>query len=171
MSSQSWVVVYTKANQEAVAIENLKRQSFDVYCPTIIRMRKHARKVDHVQRPIFPSYVFVRYQSLSNKWSSLMATRGVRSLVKFGERISLLPENVVSEMRQCEQAGVFQEAVKPKINPGDSVTVVEGPFQNFMAKVLSVPEKDRIWVLLDMMGHKVKVSQNLASLDLVKTHR
>ena len=39
-----WYVAQTQARKERVAIANLERQSFKVYCPTLRRTRRHARK-------------------------------------------------------------------------------------------------------------------------------
>lgn len=164
MSEDQWIALYTKVNQEKVAIENLKRQAFDAYCPMMLRTRRHARKVEQVKRPIFPSYVFVHFDGKHRKWRSLLSTRGVQSLVKFGDRIGFLPASMISEMRVYENEGKLQQMIAPHVKPGDKVTLTEGPFKNLIAKVLSLPEKDRIWVLLDMMGQKVRVSQNISVL-------
>lgn len=164
MSEGRWGALYTKVNQENVAITHLKRQAFETYCPMILRTRKHARKVEKVKRPVFPSYVFVRLDYKQTQWRSILSTRGVQSLVKFGDRVGFLSESFIDEMRHYESEGTLQQMVAPPVKPGDKVTLTEGPFQNFIANVLSLPEKDRIWVLLDMMGQKVRVSQNISAL-------
>jgi transcriptional antiterminator RfaH len=49
--------------------------------------------------------------------------------------------------------------------PGEDVRVVVGPFADLVAKVEAAPEKDRIFVLLDMMGRTVRAQLSGADLE------
>lgn len=164
MSEHNWIALYTKANQESLAVTHIERQEFEAYCPMILRTRRHARKVEQVKRPLFPSYIFVRLNRDMDQWRPLLSTRGVQSLVRFGDKLGFLPDSFVENLRAHDQAGDLLQEVAPKIKPGDEVTLTEGPFQNVIAKVLSLPEKERVWVLLDMMGQQVRVSQSISAL-------
>jgi len=164
MSERQWFALYTKANQESIAIQHIERQSFEVYCPMMTRTRRHARKVEQVKRPLFPSYICVRFSRTRDQWRPLLSTRGVRSLVKFGDSVGLLPEDFVEHLRAHEDAGRLSQFLLPKVEPGDCVTLTEGPFRNFVARVLSAPEKDRVWLLLDVMGRQTRVLQDTSAL-------
>jgi transcriptional antiterminator RfaH len=45
-------------HREHVAIENLTRQKFVVYCPMELKRIRHARRTQDVVRPLFPGYIF-----------------------------------------------------------------------------------------------------------------
>ncbi|MEM9474854.1 MAG: hypothetical protein AAGA71_06150 [Pseudomonadota bacterium] len=49
--------------------------------------------------------------------------------------------------------------------PGDSVRVVAGPFANVLACVEAAPERDRVFVLLDMMGRDVRATLQPGDLE------
>ena len=49
--------------------------------------------------------------------------------------------------------------------PGEDVRIIIGPFADLVAKVEAVPEKDRIFVLLDMMGRTVRAQLSGADLE------
>jgi transcriptional antiterminator RfaH len=164
MYKSPWIVLYTKPNQETVAVKNIQRQKYEAYCPMILRTRRHARRVEQVERPLFPSYVFVKMNVRQAQWRSLLSTKGVRSLVHFGDQVGLLPEGFVEQLRASEENGVLDGTVAPRARPGDRVTLSEGPFESSMATVLSLPDRDRVWVLLDFMGRQVRVLQNKAAL-------
>ena len=164
MAEEDWVAVYTKANQESVAVAHIRRQSFEAYCPQIVRTLKHARKIQQVERPLFPSYVFVKYDKNRSQWRSLLSTRGVRSLVKFGDKLGVVPSELIETLRSSEENGQLNRVAAPKVAPGDEVELSEGPFCNFVGRVLSLPDKDRVWLLLDMMGQQVRVLQNTSVL-------
>ena len=66
-----WYVVRTQPRAEAKALLNLDRQNFPVYWPRYLRRRRHARKIDTVAAPLFPSYLFVAVDTLTQRWRSI----------------------------------------------------------------------------------------------------
>ena len=46
---------------------------------------------------------------------------------------------------------------KKKLKKGDEVTVLEGPFANFIASVETYETNQRIWILMDLMGRKTLI--------------
>lgn len=138
---EGWIALCTKPNQEKTAITNIERQGFEAYCPTIMRTRKHARKVEQVRRPLFSSYVFVRLDGQKFQWRPLLSTYGIRSVVRFNNRLAFMPEGFIEDLRDNELAGNLQHLAAPRVEPGMQVKMMAGPFQNIIAKVLSLPEK------------------------------
>ena len=68
------------------------------------------------------------------------------------------------------RAGRLQADTRP-IFPGfavgDGVRVVAGPFANAIARIDALPEKDRIFVLLEMMGRQVRAMVQPRNLELL----
>ncbi len=81
-----WVAINTHPHRESVAVENLARQKFNVYCPTERRRVRHARRVQDVTRPIFPGYVFAEVAPDLAHWRSILSTYGVRAVIRYGDR-------------------------------------------------------------------------------------
>lgn len=160
MRSIGWIALYTKANQERTAITNIERQDFSAYCPMIEHTRRHARKVETVRRPLFPSYVFVRLDAQKCQWRPLLSTIGVQSVIQFNNRPGFMPDGFVEELQVFEEQDKLRVMTAPKFMAGMEVKILNGPFQNLIAKVLSLPEKDRVWLLLDMMGRKVRIQHD-----------
>lgn len=161
---EGWIALCTKPNQEQTAIVNIERQGFEAYCPSIMRTRRHARKVDQVRRPLFPSYVFARLDGKKLQWRPLLSTYGVQSVVRFSNKLGFMPDGLIEDLRDNEHAGNLQQLAAPKIRPGMQVKMMDGPFQDIIAKVLSLPEKDRVWLLLDIMGRQVRIQQDIWSI-------
>lgn len=159
-----WLGVLTKVNLERVAITNIERQGFLTYCPMIQRFRRHARKVEMVERPLFPGYVFVDLNTAKGKWRSLLSTKGVRSIVRFGDRLGVVPSELIARLRYFEENDKLHQVAVPTFPLGSDVNIVGGPFDGFVGEVLSLPEKDRVWLLLDLMGRKVRICQDAWSL-------
>ena len=60
---------------------HLGRQSFDYFLPRYRKTRRQARKFDTVLAPLFPGYIFVRFDKEQTNWRSINGTFGVRRLI------------------------------------------------------------------------------------------
>jgi len=150
-----WVVATTHPNSEAIAREHLERQGFDVYCPQIRKRRSHARKVEMVLRPLFPGYVFIRLVPQSPSWRPIQSTTGIRALVRFGDEPAVLDGSFIQSLKAREQDGAVVRPATP-FKVGQEVKIDDGPLSGLMARILSLDDKDRITVLLDVMNRGVK---------------
>ena len=77
-----WYVVYTHANSESKARDHLLRQGFVAILPTYKRWRRHARRQEVVERPLFPRYLFVALDMLEQRWRPILSTVGVCDVVR-----------------------------------------------------------------------------------------
>jgi transcriptional antiterminator RfaH len=156
-----WAVVNTHSHKEQLALEHLRRQNFEVYCPKIWKRISHARRFLNVERPLFPGYVFVRVATSGDQWRPVLSTVGVRTLVRFGNQLGLLDDAFIASLRARERDGVVVAPETP-YQPGQRVKLVGGPFDGVTATIISSSEKDRLVVLMDLLRNSVRatVSQN-----------
>jgi transcriptional antiterminator RfaH len=165
MSDQRWYVVQTQVNGEAKAAENLRRQDFEIYLPRYLKRRRHARKVDFVANPLFPRYVFVAIDTAKQRWRSIQSTYGVSHLVTNGNEPAAVPEDVISALKAREDLqGFVQMDPRTKLEAGDKVRVIAGAFVDSAALFDGATDRNRVAILLDMLGRKVRV---LLDADLV----
>lgn len=85
MIDNSWLLVYTHSGKESLAVANLNNQKIETFCPIeyVERPNGVGRK-KMVVRSLFPRYVFIRFE-LECLLRSVRSTRGVHSLVRFGD--------------------------------------------------------------------------------------
>lgn len=153
-----WFVVYTQPNGEARALVNLRRQGFDAYLPRYKRRRSHARKVDTVERPLFPRYLFVALDLMRARWRPILSTFGVCDLVRNGDTPQKLPAGVVDEIRAGEAAHSF-DLLDPLAGavPGAAVRILAGPFADLIGRLQAAAESERVTLLLDLLGREVRL--------------
>jgi transcriptional antiterminator RfaH len=152
-----WIVINTHPHQEQLAVTNLRRQSFSPYCPMLRKRRSHARRIEHVLRPLFPGYLFVGIDAVSTRWRPMLSTVGVRSLVRAGERLSYIESDFIANLKAREVDGVIVRPPCP-YQLGQRVQITTGPFDRLIATIIDMDEKDRLVVLLDMMNQAVRVN-------------
>ena len=153
----SWIAINTHPNKEDVAIANLDRQGFETYCPKLQRRIRHARKTQDVLRPMFPGYVFAAVLRDVSRWQSCQSTYGVRSVVHAGGTPCFLPDGFVEALRQREIGGaVVQRALQFRI--GQRVRLAQGPFDDMIATIIEMNDRDRLVVLMELLSRRVRIS-------------
>jgi transcriptional antiterminator RfaH len=153
-----WYVVQTQVNGEAKAAQNLLHQGYEIYLPRYLKRRRHARKVDFTAKPLFPRYMFVAIDMATQRWRSIQSTFGVSRLVCNGDDPAPLPEGVVHALRAREDdKGFIRLDKRPAFAPGDKVRVLAGAFMDSAGLFNGLADHDRVSILLDMLGRKVRV--------------
>ena len=161
----SWYVVHTHQGTERLAEGHLKRQGFDTYLPLCLKITRHARRVAEITVPLFPRYIFVAIDIAAQRWHSINGTFGVNHLVTMGERPVALPTGVVDEIRARElDGGLVKLEQPPPFKKGETVHITGGPLTDQVGLFQCLNEKDRVSVLLDMLGRKLEVQVPLQTV-------
>ena len=159
-----WYVVHTRPNGELRAVHNLERQGFKTYLARYMKERRHARKVERIQRPLFPRYVFVSLDTDTDRWRSILGTFGVDYLVSNGDKPTPVPDEIIEELREHEnELGVI--VLPPKtLRPGEQVQIVEGPFATHTALFQCQTDSERAVFLLQILGRQVRATMAYTSV-------
>lgn len=163
-----WYVVQTHANSENKAASHLARQNFEIYLPRYLKRRRHARKTETVAAPLFPRYVFVLIDTQTQRWRSIRSTLGVTRLVCQGDHPAPVPANVIEELRRREDTGgLITLDTRPRFAVGDQVQILDGAFSMHLGLYEGASDNERVTVLLNLLGRKVRVSLELDSIAAV----
>ena len=162
-----WYLVQFKPKSHRLAERNLHRQKFETFLPMQkITERKASRFVSDL-RPLFPGYMFVNFNYDTTPWRSINSTIGVSRLVSFEGKPKPLPLQLVSGlMMRCDAAGTLLPP--KKLNYGDSVEVLTGPFASFIATIETIGPMERVWVLMNFMGQKMRMQVTANQLQVSK---
>jgi transcriptional antiterminator RfaH len=164
-SAKSWYLVYTKPRQEEVALTNLVRQGYGVYLPRVRQPRKRQGRRTLVVEPLFPRYLFIHLDTHNDNWGPIRSTLGVASLVRFGHKPALIPDELVTFLVAREgEAGLHEWAVQ-NYNAGDRVRVADGAFRGYEGIMLARNSRERVVVLLDILGRQVRTQLGVGQLE------
>jgi transcriptional antiterminator RfaH len=157
-NGQRWYVVQSQPNAEHKAIAHLDRQGFVTYLPRYLKRRRHARRVEVVPAPLFPRYLFVGVDLAAQQWRSIFSTIGVSRLVCSGELPTAIPDQVIANLKASENAdGFVRFNHRPNFRPGDKIRILEGAFTDCLGLYEGMKDSERIAILLDLLGRKVRV--------------
>jgi len=175
-----WYVIHTYSGHENKVKTNLEHRIasmdaqdliFRVVVPTEdeIEIRDGQRRT--VARKIFPGYILVQMVELheddadsSRAWFVVRNTPGVTGFVGSGTRPVPLEEQEVR--RILGQMRVEQPRVKVGFTMGQSVRIVDGPFQDFVGQVDDINvEKGKVKVLVSFFGRETPVELDFLQVE------
>ena len=153
-----WFVAHTHPHAEAKATAHLNRQGFEIYFPRYLRRRRHARRIETVAAPLFPRYLFVAIDLGVQRWRSIYSTVGVSRLVCNGDDPTPVPNGIVEALQKRQDAnGFIKLDSHPPFRTGDKIRVLDGAFSSCLGLFEGMAERERIAILLDLLGRKVRV--------------
>ena len=157
-TEQNWYVVHTHMHAELKAALHLQRQGFGIYLPRYLKKRRHARRIDRVAAPLFPRYVFVSVDMATQRWHSIRSTIGISRLVSDGDIPAVVPPAIIDGLKQREDTSGFVKLEdRPRFVSGDKIRVRDGAFTDTLGLFKSITGEDRVAILLDLLGRKVRV--------------
>jgi transcriptional antiterminator RfaH len=151
----SWFCLRGQPKREHIAAACLRQISeTEVFCPRL-RFRKPTKRgpIWFVE-PMFPGYLFARfdYGAVNRR---IRQSPGVSGFVQFGDRLALLPEALISEIRTRTGEDELLE-INRGLEPGQSVQITQGPFQGLEALVTRlISARDRVEILIEWMGRSL----------------
>lgn len=163
--TKSWYLVYTKPRQEEIALTNLVRQDYGAYLPQVREVRKRQGRRIMVVEPLFPRYLFIYLDTHTDNWGPIRSTLGVASLVRFGQEPARIPDELVDFLKAREGEVGLHEWAEQNYRAGDKVRVAEGAFQGYEGILLARNSRERVLVLLDILGRQVRTRINVSQIE------
>ena len=164
-----WYVVHTYSGHEnkvKVNIEKLVESRgmqdliLDVVVPTEDRVEiKNGKRIIKTKK-MFPGYVLVKMIVTNESWYLVRNTQGVTGFVGHGS------DPVPLTLEEVRRMGIEKIYIDLDIHIGDTIKVINGPFENFMGSVLEVnPEKQTLRAKVSMFGRDTPVELDYAQVD------
>jgi transcriptional antiterminator RfaH len=162
---KQWHLVYCKPRQEHRAQSHLDDQRYTTYLPRLVETRRHRGKLTQVIRPLFPRYLFIQLDNLTDNWGPIRSTLGVHSLVTFRQTPALVPDQVIQFLKDREDENGLHHLRRPALEPGSRIRILEGPMKGHEAIFLARSGKDRVLILLKFLGHTTRAEIGVKEIE------
>ena len=165
--SNEWFILQFKPNSHHQASKNLNQQGFETFLPLHDTTSRKLSRFINSSKPLFPGYMFIRFDKAESEWHKINSTYGVSRLITFNSHLKSIPTKFVDSLLKRYDLSGKLLPIK-KLKEGDQVAILMGPFANFIATVEKYEADQRIWVLIDLMGRKSRIqtqSDTLQPLD------
>lgn len=157
----SWFLAYTKQKCEDNVSFRLAEAGFDILNPKVKERRLLKRKVSDVTSPLFPCYVFVKFDKMRD-YHLIRYTRGIKWVLRNDAGPAEVDEKIVDSIICRMENGVI--TLKSILRPGDAVTIKGGPFEGFDAVFESeMNGAERVSILLKAINLRIIVDRGMVS--------
>ena len=153
--NKQWCVVYTKPQKEEFAEVNLHLRGIETFFPKLFLPKSAKRKKQIVA--LFPNYLFVCIDVISDEYASIIWCPGVKRMVSFNGTPAIVEESIMAFlMGQAGADGVI--SARCNISIGQQVAINGGPFDGLVGIIQEPPNaRGRVKILLELLNRPTKV--------------
>lgn len=174
-TSLKWYVVHTysgfenkakKALEERAVTSGKKDLFGEILVPseTVVEMVGGQKRTTN--RKFFPGYILVQMVLNDETWHIVKNTPKITGFVGNSTKPTPVPENEVRRITTQISEGTLKPKMKMSFEVGESVRVIDGPFQNFSGLVDEVrPDKGKLRVLVSIFGRSTPVEVDFVQVE------
>jgi transcriptional antiterminator NusG len=173
MGEKKWYVVHTYSGFEErvkMTLEtNIKEKEFgekisQILIPTEKVVRLKAGKKRESSKKFYPGYILIEMELDDDVWHFVKNTPKVTGFVGGKRPVPIQPEEVEMVIQQIEQGPVHQ--ARTQFDKGDSVRIIDGPFNNFNGLVDEVDaDHSKLRVMVTIFGRQTPVELNFLQVE------
>ena len=162
---KKWIAIYTKSRHEQIVINELSKKDIESFCPMFKERRQWSDRKKWVHFPLFRSYVFARIHLKENIF--VLQTIGVNKIVKFQNKISIIPDQVINDIKNIVDGGYKIQQVDYFIK-GDEVSVVSGPLKGVDGIIQDLKGDSRLIMKVEAIRQAFSIEISSEQLKLKK---
>jgi transcriptional antiterminator RfaH len=157
-----WHLVLTKPAGEECAALHLERQGYGVYFPRLQQKALRRGKWFDRTSALFPRYLFVHLDSVTQSLAPVRSTVGVANVVRFGADYMVVPDRVIETLQRNAdlQTGLHSLRASDWFKRGDLVRVAVGSLSGLEGIFVSEDGNQRVTVLLNLLGRETHIQLN-----------
>lgn len=149
-----WLVVHVRAGREISIACSLRQRGYEQFVPCYARVRRWSDRTSTIQAPLFPGYVFLRFDS--DNRNAIRTIPGVIGFVGIGTDPVPIEESEVEALRVIAAGAFgFGPCQFPKV--GETVQIQEGPLSGLRGIILRYKGKTRVVVSVALLKQSVYV--------------
>ena len=150
----NWFVLRVKPNHEKRVSELIGMLGYDAFLPVYRVRRKWGRRWQDVDDPLFPRYVFCRFQR--RDWVPIINTPGVVNAVRSGKLLAPVEQQEIEALQVAQRAKVAMQPW-PYMKAGDTLKINAGPLAGLTGLLVDVKQQNRLVLSVTLLQRSVLV--------------
>jgi transcriptional antiterminator RfaH len=157
----NWFAVQTKSQQESSAAALVAKRQLEICLPRVRDPHAASRGIGKTGSALFPGYFFARFCPI-DALEAVRYTPGVMRVVGSGRVPVVVAPEIISDIRARMHPDGFIQLKPRGFQPGDQVTIEDGPFEGLMGRVeRESDDRERVTILLAELLHaRVSVAKD-----------
>lgn len=175
MNEMKWYIVNTYSGSESAAKasieEKVRLKKMEEHFGSILIPQENVvelvkGKKATKARKFFPGYIFVQMKMSDPAWHIVKSASKVTGFLGGENRPSPVPEHEVVKITKQMESGAERPKARITFSVGESVMVVDGPFNNFNGTVEEInEEKGKVKVLVSIFGRPTPVELDFVQVE------
>ena len=168
-TSPRWHIAFTESRLEQETCGEVAALGFPSFCPTERHKRFRNGRRHLIDLPLFPCYIFARFDAADPRWAEIQSIDGVHGVLSNNGIPSPVPVGLTEKLQRMQTLGLFDHTKAPNpFPPGTQVALdSDGPFADFIGKVLRVRTADRVDMLIKYLHRELTINVSLARLSAI----
>lgn len=150
-----WYALQARAGMEKIASAGLCGKGYEVFLPLYPVQRRWSDRVKEVEVPLFPGYLFCRFDPL-DRLVPVLTTPSVSRIVSAGRIPIPVVEEELEAIRRIVQSGLAAEPW-PFLRAGCHIAIERGPLAGLEGVLTRVAGGHRLVVSVSLLQRSVAV--------------
>jgi len=161
MAKTNWYALYTKPRTEKKVHERLQAMKVESYLPLHRTPCVWSDRVKMVDKPLFPSYLFVRCREPELR--PLLNVFGVVRIVYYCGQPAVIPSKEITAIR-----AFLEQAANHELYVGEEVEILSGALKRISGKIRKIKKK-YLMLYIEQIGATVCVDlSNVMHINHIK---
>jgi transcription elongation factor/antiterminator RfaH len=161
-----WYVLHTKSRFENVVHDGLLKKQIEVFLPKITVKSKRRDRKKMIRVPLFPGYVFVKTNLHPEHHLEVVKTAGAVRLIGSRKGPVSVPDETVDSLKIMVSTEL-PVATGNRLQKGDRVMVVSGPFAGVVGTFIRYGGQGRIIVNVEALGQYAGVEVSEEDIEVL----
>lgn len=151
-----WYVLYVRSRHEKTVETLLKEWQLEPFLPMVKSIRKWSDRKKIIEVPLFPSYVFVKINSVSD-FNKALSIEGACNYIRFGREYAIACEDEIKRIKTLLNIEGLEdiETSDLKLTIGEKYKINYGVLSGLDCEIIRIDAKDKVIVRVDSLQKNI----------------
>jgi len=165
VSREAWFVLQIYQTHASVVSAQLTAKGYEILAPVYRCRRRWSDRIKEIDAPLFPGYVFCRFDPASHSTGPVVTTPGVLKILGFGGKPEPLEEREIEWVRLAAQHGLSPRPCE-YLALGTRIRIARGPLFGVEGILKRVKNKELLVISVSMLQRSISVEIERSSVTI-----
>ena len=167
MSGEAWFALQIRQTYDSAVPTLLTAKGYEILAPVYRCRRRWSDRIKEIDAPLFPGYVFCRFDPASHSTGPVVTTPGVLKILGFGGKPQPLDERDIESVRLAAQYGLSPRPCQ-YISTGSRIRITRGPLSGIEGIFTRIKNKELLVISVSMLQRSISVEIERGAIELVQ---
>jgi transcriptional antiterminator RfaH len=150
---EKWYAIYTNPRAEKQVYQRLLEEGVETFLPLQKTYRVWSDRKKLVEKPLIPSYLFVRI--LSKNFHHVYKLQGVVKFISFEGKPVSIPNKQIDNLKLLVNSDAKIEVSSEVFAKGDNVEVISGSLVGLTGELIRIGNQNRVVIRIDRLDQNL----------------